>query len=106
MLTPAFTGSLKISEKRAEVLEAKLDASEKALKEAESRASTADALQAKLEAAEKALKEAEDRAAASEEKLTGMATREAGIMERIITLSDSFGSKSKLSAFLRLLHIF
>lgn len=71
----------------------KLDANEKALKEAESRALAADDLRTKLEAAEKALKEAEDKASASEVKITQLATREAGIVERLNALSNSFGTE-------------
>ena len=50
-------------------------------------------LQAKLEAAEKALKEAENKASASEEKITQLAAREADIVNRLDALSNSFGSK-------------
>jgi len=91
-----FAGSLKISQEHVKKLEAKLDANEKALKEAESRALAADSLQIKLEAAEKALKEAEDKASASEEKVTRLTTREADIVNKLDALSNSFGSKPKI----------
>ena len=89
-----FADSLRISQEHARELEAKLNANERALKEAESKTLATEHLQAKLEAAEKALKEAENKASASEEKITQLAAREADIVNRLDALSNSFGSKS------------
>jgi chromosome segregation ATPase len=59
----------------------------------------ADELEAKLEAAEKALEEARAKATTAEEKLaeekSTMATREADIRLRLDTLNASFTSKNK-----------
>ena len=77
-----FPGSLKISQEHAKQLEAKLNASEKARKKAETEAQAAVNLQAKLDAAEKALKEAQDKAAAMRDRIDQIDTREADLIKR------------------------
>ena len=85
-----FLGSLRISQKHAKELEAKLAASDKARKEAEAKALASENLQSKLEAAEEALKEAQDKAAAMKEKIEQIDARETAIIKRLDEQSEKF----------------
>lgn len=100
--TVLVAGSLKISQKHTKELEAKLEATEKALKEAENKTSAVEGLQARLDAAEEALKEAKARASTAEKNLSDkvkeVTSREAGIKKRLDELTTSFGSKSEFSS--------
>ena len=102
LLTVLVAGSLKICQQHTKELEAKLEATEKALKEAESKTSAVEGLQAKLDAADEARKEAEARALTAEnnlsDKMKEIASREAGIKKRLDELTTSFGSKSEFSS--------
>ena len=91
-----FSDSFRISQEHGKQLEEKLNASEKARKEAEAKLRDAEGLQAKLEAAEKALKEAQDEAASMKEKIDRVNAREADLIKRMDEQSEKFGGSFSL----------
>ena len=83
--------SFRISQEHAKQLEQKLNASETARKEAETKVQAANVLRTKLEAAEKALKEAQDKAEAMKDKIDQIDAREAELIKRFDAQSEKFG---------------
>ena len=89
--------SFRISQEHGKQLEEKLNASEKARKEAEAKLRDAEGLQAKLGAAEKALKEAQDKAAAMQDRIDQIDAREADLIKKFDVQSEKFGGIFLLS---------
>ena len=82
-----FPGALRIAQEHAKELEKKLEASEKARKDAEAKAASAEDLQIRLNAAESALNDRDEQ----------IAQREADITARLDKQSDRFSSTVILS---------
>ena len=83
-----FSDSFRISQEHGKQLEEKLNASERARKEAEIKLRDAEGLQAKLDAAEKALKEAQDKVAAMKDRIDQVDAREAELIKRFDAQSE------------------
>ena len=69
-----------------------------ARKKAEAKVRDVEGLQAKLDAAEKALKEAQDKAAAMQERIDQIDTREAELIKKFDIQSEKFGGIFLLNA--------
>ena len=93
----SLSDSFRISQEHAKQLEEKLNASEIARAKAEAEARAAEGLQARLDAAEKALKEAQDKVATMKDKIDQIDAREAELIKRFDAQSEKFGGKCFLS---------
>ena len=71
-----------------------------ARKKAEAKVRDAEGLQAKLDAAEKALKEAQDKTAAMQERIDQIVAREADLIKKFDIQSEKFGGIFLLSMIL------